>query len=180
MNTTYYKKSSNRPRPTFTKTKKYSKEYYDTTNHNDSKTTSSFFELFDEIKPKDTNDRQKHFLDYAANIAMKSSMNHKHGVVIVHKKKIISTGFNYILSQHCHDYSIHAEISAIASLKGKKLKTILPECELYVVRIGPNDYNNMLKYSKPCCNCQQAINKFGIKKAFYSTNYEYDKFICDS
>lgn len=111
---------------------------------------------------------------------MKSVMNHKHGAIIVHKKKIIATGFNYILKQYYHEFSIHAEISAINSLKGsQQLKTILPECELYVVRIGPNEYHETLKYSKPCCKCQKVINKFGIRKAYYSTNYEYDKLTND-
>lgn len=140
------------------------------------KATSSFFELFDEIEPKNTNEKQKYYLDYAANIAMKSNMNHKHGAVIVYKKKIIATGYNYIINSYYHNFSIHAEVSAILSIKNNPhYKTILSECELYVVRIGPKCLFKTLKYSKPCCNCQKTINKYDIKKAFYSTNYEYDK-----
>ena len=122
------------------------------------------------------NEKQKYFLDIAASIALSSIMNHKHGAIIVHKKKIIATGYNDMFSKFSHDYSIHAEVNAIYSLKGK-LKDILHECELYVVRIGPNNYNNPFKYSRPCSKCQNAINKFGIKKVFYSTNYEYDEII---
>jgi deoxycytidylate deaminase len=140
------------------------------------KATSSFFELFDEIEPKITNEKQKYYLNYAANIAMKSNMNHKHGAIIVYKKKIIATGFNYIINSYYNEFSIHAEISAISSIKSiPNYKIILQECELYVVRIGPKELFNTLKYSKPCCNCQKAINKYDIKKVFYSTNYEYDK-----
>ena len=35
-------------------------------------------------------------------------------------------------------------------------KSLLQKCELYVVRIGPsNNSNSILKYSKPCINCQK-------------------------
>ena len=72
---------------------------------------------------------------------------------------------------------MHAEIVAINNAIKNKHKEILSECELYVVRIGSNSMDNLLKYSKPCINCQKYINKFNIKKIFYSTNYDYDKVI---
>ena len=71
------------------------------------------------------------------------------------------------------DFSIHAEVAAIASIN-KKNKHILNECDIYVVRIGPDRFNNPLKYSRPCTNCSNAIIKNNIKNAFYSTNYDYD------
>ena len=74
-------------------------------------------------------------------------------------------------------YSTHAEISAINKVKNKKQ---LSECEMYIVRIGPDKLNNMLKYSKPCINCQNYINKYNIKKIYYSTNYEYDSIVSSS
>lgn len=132
--------------------------------------TSAYFEYFDEINPKDMSSKQKHYLQIAAEVAMNSVMNHKHGAIIVHKKNIIAMGFNYLHST----FSIHAEIAAISQLKGKE-KDILPECELYVVRIGPKKYDNALKYSKPCMNCQNYIAKKCIKKTYYSTNYQFDE-----
>jgi deoxycytidylate deaminase len=71
------------------------------------------------------------------------------------------------------DFSIHAEVAAISSIR-KKQKHILNECDIYVVRIGPDRFNNPLKYSRPCTNCSNTIIKNNIKNAFYSTNYEYD------
>ena len=131
--------------------------------------TSSYFEYFDEIDPKNMSIKQKYYLQIAAEIAMNSVMNHKHGAIIVHKKEIIAAGFNHLNSS----FSMHAEIAAITQLKGRE-KDILPECELYVVRIAPKKYDNTLKYSKPCMNCQNYISKKCIKKIYYSTNYEYD------
>jgi deoxycytidylate deaminase len=131
--------------------------------------TSKYFEHFDETDTKKTSNRQKYYLDLAAEIALNSNMLQKHGAILVYKKQVIASGYNYYLNT----YSIHAEIAAICELKGKE-KDLLPECDLYVVRIGPDKYNNPLKYSKPCFNCQYCINKHAIRKTYYSTNYEYD------
>ena len=133
--------------------------------------TSAYFEYFDESDPKHMSARQKYYLQIAAEIAMNSVMSHKHGAIIVHRKEIIAAGYNH---NHLHStFSMHAEIAAITQLKGRE-KDILPECELYVVRIAPKKYDNALKYSKPCINCQNYIAKKCIKKTFYSTNYEFD------
>lgn len=131
--------------------------------------TSKYYECLDFINVKPSNDRQKYYLDIAAKNALKSPMGHKHGAVIVYRGKIIGSGFNYYMS----NFSVHAEIAAIADIKGK-YRRILQDCELYVVRIGPDKFDNPLKYSKPCFNCQNMILKYNIKKAFYSTNYDYD------
>lgn len=143
--------------------------------HNINILTSEYFKYFDENFPKDMNCRQNHFLRVAAEVAMNSVMNHKHGAIIVHKKNIIAAGYNY----HYGNHSIHAEVAAISRLKGRD-KTVLSECELYVARIGPDKYDNPLKYSKPCNNCQNYIAKKCIKRTFYSTNYEFDKCIIES
>lgn len=136
----------------------------------DGKMTSKYFEYFDEEDVKLTTRKQKKYIELASKIAMKSVMTQKHGAIIVYKKEIIATGFNYNIN---NIYSIHAEMDAISTMK-KQHKHLLPECELYVVRIGPDRFDNPLKYSKPCFNCQNAITKYCIKKTFYSTNYEYD------
>jgi deoxycytidylate deaminase len=131
--------------------------------------TSEYFEYFDENNPKHMHCKQSYYLSVAAQIAMNSLMNHKHGAIIVHKKNVIAAACNYYYGKH----SIHAEVAAINQLKGR-FKFILPECELYVARIGPDRYDNALKYSKPCNNCQNYITKKSIRTTYYSTNYEYD------
>ena len=56
----------------------------------------------------------------------------------------------------------------------KKYKGILNECDIYVVRIGPNSLDNPLKYSRPCLDCESTIMKYNIKNVYYSTSCEYD------
>lgn len=131
--------------------------------------TSEYFQYFDENNPKYMHCKQNYYLRIAAEVALNSLMNHKHGAVIVHKKSIIAAGFNYYYGK----LSIHAEVAAINQLKGRS-KDVLSECELYVTRIGPNRYDNALKYSKPCNSCQNYIVKKSIKTTYYSTNYEFD------
>ena len=131
--------------------------------------TSAYYEYFDANHAKTSNEKQRYYLDIAAAVANHSPMLHKHGAIIVYKNKIIASGYNYYFA----NFSIHAEIAAIKSIKGR-CKHLLSECELYVVRIAPERFNHALKYSKPCCNCQHTIIKNNIKKAFYSTNYSYD------
>jgi deoxycytidylate deaminase len=131
--------------------------------------TSEYFQNFDVFCPKNMNNTQEYFLNIASKIAMKSVMNHKHGAIVVYKNKIISSGYNYYFG----DNSIHAEIAAITKIN-KKFKKCLPECELYVVRIGTNKLNHLMKYSKPCHRCQCFIEKRKIGQIYYSTNYSYD------
>jgi len=95
-------------------------------------------------------------------------MEYKHGCVLLHHGKIISTGCNYDKVQYkskilCRNVSCstHAEMSAIISLKGKKADTLL------VIRVGKD---GTLRDSKPCQYCYQFIYKSGIKKIYYSTN----------
>jgi deoxycytidylate deaminase len=131
---------------------------------------SNYFECIDSVCARISSEKQKYYLNIAAKIAIKSPMfNHKHGAIIVYKDRIIGSGYNYYMA----DFSIHAEVAAIASI-AKKHKHILSECDIYVVRIGPDRFNNPLKYSRPCTNCSNTIIKNNIKNAFYSTNYEYD------
>ena len=137
--------------------------------------TSLYFQIFDEEIAQHINTRRSNYFNIASNIAQNSNMFQKHGAIIIHKKSIISSGCNMYCNSGKVNYSMHAEIIAINNALKKKYKDILNNCELYVVRIGPNNSSNILKYSKPCINCQKYICKFNIKKIFYSTNYDYDK-----
>lgn len=114
----------------------------------------------------DINKRHQIFLDKAAEIAKYSTMQQKHGAVVVYKNKIIGYGFNYMVNHLNDNNSIHAEVAAISQVF--KNKTILGECDIYVVRIGPPRFNNCLKLSKPCEKCTKFINKYNIRCAYYS------------
>lgn len=139
--------------------------------------TQNYFDNFDENIPKNINSKQSYYFNYASNIALNSNMFQKHGAIIIYKKNILSSGSNSYSNKRCN-FSIHAEINAINNFIKKYDKSLLQKCELYVVRIGPSNNNNsILKYSKPCINCQKIINKFNIPKIYYSTNYDYDDFL---
>lgn len=145
---------------------------------NNTSIMSKYFEYFDEEHVIDLKLHQKYYFEIAANIARNSDMFQKHGAVIVYKKTIIATGFNSYSFNNKNNFSIHAEIVAINNVIKNYNKDILSESKLYIVRIAPESKSKyVLKYSKPCLNCQKYINKFNIKKIFYSTNYEYDKII---
>jgi deoxycytidylate deaminase len=119
--------------------------------------------------------RQERYLEMAARVAQKSDMTHKHGCVIVLDDDVLCTGFNVHTIHMFHSYSIHAEVDALKKLNKKKYKNLFHKMEMYVVRIGAGRFEGTLKYSKPCEGCQKAIQKYGIQRVYYSTNYDYEK-----
>lgn len=103
------------------------------------------------------------YLAKAARVALRSTMTHRHGCIIVHSDgTILYDGYNHHDLPLNHKFSIHAEIDAL--YKAKRQKQRLTDCEMYVVRIG---YDG-LKYSKPCPSCASEIEKCGIRKVYYS------------
>ena len=162
----------------FTKLEEYKNYKKEIKNKNKTSIMSNYFEYFDEENVMDLKLHQKYYFDIAANIAKNSNMFQKHGAVIVYKKTIIATGYNSYSYNSKTNFSIHAEIVAINNAIKNSNKELLSDSKLYIVRIAPESKSKyILKYSKPCLNCQKYINKFNIKKIFYSTNYEYDKVI---
>jgi len=131
-----------------------------------------------ERQTKTCNDKQETFLKKAAASAIRSNVkSHRHGCVIVKDGEIISEGFNHHTNHFEHTFTIHAEVDALT--KVKRLKNILSDCELYVVRIGTDLMGNPLKYSRPCVNCTKAILKAGIKKVYFSTDEEFNNIFKD-
>ena len=111
-----------------------------------------------------SHNKNYHYFDYAAEVAKKSSMNQKHGCIIVYKKMIIASGYNRMPISHKE--SVHAEVNAIN--KAKQMNYDLRECDLYIVRIGSTLQDYPLKYSRPCEKCSNYILQNKIKKAYYS------------
>lgn len=134
-----------------------------------------FYSKKDEIPPRPCSEKQRIFMEKAARVAMKSTMTHQHGCIIVGSDgTILYEGYNHHKFHMSHTFSIHAEVDAL--YKAKKGKYKLTDCEMYVVRIGPQKFDHCLKYSKPCPNCTKEIQKNGIKRVYYSTNHEYDEY----
>lgn len=106
------------------------------------------------------------FLNEVYDQALKSDMNFNHGSVVIYRGKIIGRGYNkYINSNYCDKISLHAEVSAINNALKKISVQELKKCELVVIRV--NKMGECVN-SKPCKNCENYINKFCIKKVFYS------------
>lgn len=105
------------------------------------------------------------FIQIAIEEALKSSMRHRHGAVIIYRNKIIGKGYNKYDLYFKKDsvYSRHAEFEAIKNCKNKKL---IPHSCLLVIRIGMNKETRM---SHPCSKCMKLINKVGIRKTIYSS-----------
>ena len=117
-------------------------------------------------KPRE---RLNEYIMIAADEAKKSPMSQKHGCVVIHKNKVVATGFNKQVEPFSLT-SIHAEVNAL--IKAKKIlnKSELKQAKLMVVRIGTNSMDNPLKYSKPCKVCQNFIEKLGVQLVYYSTS----------
>ena len=61
--------------------------------------------------------------------------------------------------------SIHAELDAIFKVKNKEQ---LKGATIYVARLGRGGDPGM---SCPCTMCQSLINKYGLKRAVFTTDY---------
>ena len=118
-----------------------------------------------ESQDKEISKKHQIFIDKAAELAKYSTMQQKHGAVVVHKNKIVGCGFNYMVNYLNDNNSIHAEVAAIS--KVFKNKNILEDCDIYVVRIGPARFNNCLKLSKPCEKCTNFIKKYNTLYFLY-------------
>jgi deoxycytidylate deaminase len=108
-------------------------------------------------------------LNILINTALKSTMNHKHGCIIMYRNKIISTGYNYFkgrLSNNYSDdyipnkYSIHAEKDAILKIKDK---SVLKNCKIYVIRLkNPRSKSIITENGVMCDMCNHLIKKYGL------------------
>ena len=108
------------------------------------------------------------YIDTASIEATKSSMEHRHGCVVVYKGKVVVSTHNYRVYFFSHGFSIHAEIEALRRLK--KIKIDPRECIMIVVRLSyENSHETGLKFSKPCSKCQPELEKAGFKRIYYST-----------
>ncbi len=123
--------------------------------------------------------RDEKFLAIASHYASKSTMNSRHGCIIVLNGVVIANGFNH-LRNYSNDkmlnkcYSCHAEIAAVRNaIKFTKIKqhdehkqtTLLKRMTLYVVRL--NNDNEFLD-SKPCSNCFFTLKNIGLRNVIYS------------
>jgi|TARA_R110002126_G_scaffold220439_4_gene365863 deoxycytidylate deaminase len=104
-----------------------------------------------------------------------NAMQYRHSAVIVKGGRVLSVGRNRNKTHpdsvslntdgelYCR--SIHAEMDAISRVKNKD---ILRGAIIYVARKSRTGLPGM---SCPCKMCQGQINKYGLKRAVFTTDY---------
>ena len=106
------------------------------------------------------------FDDYIS-IAEKSPVHSKFAAVILHRNKVVATGYNYVTdissknSGCCYEpnkHSVHAERHAIMNVKNK---TILRKCSIIIFKIT---YSGVIKECQPCQMCQKLLDKYQLKQ----------------
>lgn len=104
----------------------------------------------------------------------------KIGAVIVHKKEVISIGYNHKKSHprqkelnkyrfedkhdRCHHF-LHAEMSAIINSHSIDLSN----ASIYIYRSNKEG----IQICRPCAGCMKAIKEKGIKTIYYTTKDGY-------
>lgn len=115
-------------------------------------------------------------MEEAIQLAKRSTMESKHGCVIINPKNrdkwVVASGINeHVQNQEDRNvYSIHAEVNALAQLLRIKSHnhTYFDDCIALVARVGPKSSNYKVRMSKPCANCERTLRKMGIKRVFYT------------
>jgi len=133
----------------------------------------------------------------ALSLAQKSTLQSRHGAVIVKNGKIISRGFNnwgsFTGEKKIKNYwAVHAEIDVLRRCDPRDLNGAI----LYVARLGsrcndpncnhschnsttynPTSINTLMLNSLPCSKCMNIINifinKYNLHKVYYSFNSYY-------
>lgn len=98
---------------------------------------------------------------------------------ILHKNRVISVGVNSYKSSPLQKkfgsnpdrIFLHAEINAIKNSLRYVDVDFLKKCELYICRLKNT---NELGLSKPCDGCQRAIISFGLRRVFYTTDFDVE------
>lgn len=104
------------------------------------------------------------YIERARKVAAKSSMQFRLAALVVHNGTIVAEGYNKMIEYFSHQYSLHAEVSALSKLKHMSSAT-LSEYVMYVYRFSATGET---KLSKPCASCQKAIAEMRIQKIYFT------------
>jgi tRNA(Arg) A34 adenosine deaminase TadA len=114
--------------------------------------------------------KQQNYMCKAASVAAKSDVAvQKHGAVVVDRStgRVVATGNNHYSSHMVQQFTCHAEIAALLSVR-RLPPRIVKRLDLYVVRVGQE---GSLVQSKPCRACINVIQQFGIRRVYYSASH---------
>jgi deoxycytidylate deaminase len=101
-------------------------------------------------------------------------IQHRHVAVIAKAGRILAVGRNRNKTHPDAIFyengerilkTIHAELDAISKVKNKDQ---LRGATIYVARLGRSGHPGM---SCPCKMCQKLINRYGLKRAVFTTEY---------
>lgn len=110
------------------------------------------------------------------------NMRHKLAAGIVYKRSLIAVGVNsfkthpLMLRYGKNDQSVylHAEIDVIKNALKIIDVTDLEQCDLYVYRVKKAAQYSprwITGLARPCSGCQRAIEAFGFRSVFYTTDH---------
>jgi tRNA(Arg) A34 adenosine deaminase TadA len=106
------------------------------------------------------------FFDLARKVSYRSTSKYKLGTVIVNKNIIHSFGWNDMRKTHplakTYGNFLHSEIHSLIGVPYEHTKG----SHAYIYR---EDLNGVMKNSRPCPICLEALALAGIKKIFYTT-----------
>lgn len=103
-------------------------------------------------------------LEYGKKIASRSGLTEKHSALIIHRGIVVADGINYGGTYNSGWYAVHAEVAALNKVKHRGSR-FLSECSILCVRVGCKD----TKMSRPCINCESAINEMGIRRIYFTS-----------
>ena len=119
-----------------------------------------------------TNSKIYKMFEKCACICNKSDSLHKHGAIIAHGNKIISTGYNHVRNKltsitPCLMCQVHAEMYALHNLMRSCKKPTSKKYTMYIARRSNKQFCN----SKPCSHCIEFLLKshFNFSRIFYTT-----------
>jgi len=111
--------------------------------------------------------QQRNFLNIASKVAETSTMDQRHGAVVVKTGRVLSVGVNKwrnpsLISINHYDpnLTVHAEIDALNRVSDARGATI------YVSRV---DKFGQEQYSRPCERCEKALAAAGVKAVIYTS-----------
>lgn len=105
--------------------------------------------------------------------------------MLVYKNDVIAVGYNkkkthpmaQRFQKHEEAIYLHAEVDCIKNALRVVEPELLQKCTMYVLRMKRPDDNPKVfvrGMSKPCCGCHHAIEQFGIKKVYYTTDEGFE------
>lgn len=103
--------------------------------------------------------------------AKKSNVKQRHSAAIINGNNIFNIGINKYCTNK-KSSTIHAEIDTLFAFK-TKYKKMIDGIDIIVIRVNNNNNNNIitLKNSRPCSQCIETLQKYNIRKVYYSNEF---------